>query len=85
MPLITDHLARCIRTLESSLTLYRQAEPESIDQEVFRNAIVKGYELAQETSFKLLKRVPETSDIAETNSTPRRSKIFSDSQPPTAS
>ena len=34
MPLITDHLARCIRTLESSLTLYRQAEPESIDQEV---------------------------------------------------
>ena len=53
MPLSTDHLARCIRTLESSLTLYRQAELESIDQEVFRNAIVKGYELAQETSFKL--------------------------------
>ena len=30
--------------------------PESIDQEVFRNAIVKGYELAQETAFKLIKR-----------------------------
>ena len=43
--------------LESSLVLYRQAEPESIDQEVFRNAIVKGYELTQETSFKLLNRV----------------------------
>ena len=57
MPLSTDHLARCIRTLESSLTFYRQAELESIDQEVFRNAIVKGNELAQETSFKLLKRV----------------------------
>jgi hypothetical protein len=36
--------------------MYRAATPESIEQEVFRNAIVKGYELAQETSFKLLKR-----------------------------
>lgn len=56
MILNTDHLNRCIRTLESSLALYRQAGPGSIDQEVFRNAIVKGYELTQETSFKLLKR-----------------------------
>jgi nucleotidyltransferase substrate binding protein (TIGR01987 family) len=52
----TDHLNRCIRTLESSLTLYQQAEANSIDQEVFRNAIVKGYELTQETAFKLIKR-----------------------------
>ena len=36
--------------------MYRQAEPDSIEQEVFRNAIVKGYELAQETALKLLKR-----------------------------
>ena len=57
MALSTDHLARCIRTLESSLALYRQTAPDSIEQEVFRNAIVKGYELTQETSFKLLKRV----------------------------
>lgn len=49
-----DHLRRCTRTLASSLALYRQTEPDSIDQEVFRNAIVKGYELAQETAFKLL-------------------------------
>lgn len=56
MTLNTDHLKRCISTLESSLAMYRKAAPESIDQEVFRNAIVKGYELAQETSFKLLKR-----------------------------
>jgi len=53
----TDHLDRCIRTLESSVARYGQAEPDSIDQEVFRNAIVKGYELTQETIFKLLKRV----------------------------
>jgi uncharacterized protein YutE (UPF0331/DUF86 family) len=56
MILNTDHLKRCIRTMQSSLTMYEQAEPESIDQEVFRNAIVKGYELTQETAFKLVKK-----------------------------
>lgn len=57
MPLNTDHLHRCIGTLESACKFYGQAEEGSIDQEVFRNAIVKGYELTQETAFKLLKRV----------------------------
>jgi len=52
----TDHLARCRQTLESSLLLFNKAEPESIDQEVFRNAIIKGYELSQETAFKLIKK-----------------------------
>ena len=57
MTLNTDHLKRCIQTLRSSLTFFEQAAPDSIDQEIYRNAIVKGYELAQETSFKLLKKV----------------------------
>ncbi len=52
----TDHLQRCIQTLQSSLRLYQAAEAGSIDQEVFRNAIVKGYELSQETTFKLLRK-----------------------------
>lgn len=52
----TDHLKRCIGTLESSLAFYQKVEADSIDQEVFRNAIVKGYELTQETAFKLVKR-----------------------------
>ena len=56
MNLNTDHLKRCIATLRSSLALYERADAHSIDQEVFRNAIVKGYELTQETSFKLLKK-----------------------------
>lgn len=51
-----DHLRRCIATLQSSLSLYQRADPDSIEQEVFRNAIVKGYELTQETAFKLLKK-----------------------------
>ena len=50
----SDHLVRCLQTLASSLAMYQRAEPGSIDQEVFRNAIVKGYELTQETAFKLL-------------------------------
>jgi len=56
MNLNTDHLKRCIQTLRSSLVFFEQTAPESIDQEIYRNAIVKGYELTQETSFKLLKK-----------------------------
>ena len=52
----TDHLVRCRQMLESSLDFYQQAEAGSIDQEIFRNAIIKGYELTQETAFKLLKK-----------------------------
>lgn len=50
------HLQRHMQTLASSLALYQQAEAGSIAQEVFRNAIVKSYELTQETAFKLLKK-----------------------------
>jgi len=56
MSLNTDHLQRCIQTLQSSVTLYREAAAGSVEQEVFRNAIVKGYELVQETSFKLIRK-----------------------------
>lgn len=52
----TDHLVRCIQTLESALTLYSGAAEDSVEQEVYRNAIVKGFELTQETAFKLLRR-----------------------------
>lgn len=50
------HLRRCIETLGYSLTLYRQAPAGDIQQEVFRNAIVKGFELTQEIAFKLLRK-----------------------------
>lgn len=56
MVLNTDHLTRCIQTLESALALYASACAGSIEHEVYRNAIVKGFELTQETSFKLLKK-----------------------------
>ena len=56
MTLNLDQLDRCVRTLESALAFYGQAESGSVNQEVFRNAIIKGYELTQETAFKLLRK-----------------------------
>ncbi len=56
MSLSTAHYARCIETLESSLSYLRQAEAESIDYEIFRNAVIKGFELTLETAGKLLRR-----------------------------
>lgn len=56
MNLNTDNLLRCIRTLESSLSMLNSAAEHSVDYEVFRNAVVKGFELTLETSGKLLRR-----------------------------
>ena len=59
MNLNTDHLLRRIQTLESSLDLLQKAQkthPGSIDYEVFRNAVVKGFELVLEISGKLLRK-----------------------------
>jgi nucleotidyltransferase substrate binding protein (TIGR01987 family) len=52
----TDHLLRCVQTLESSLALLGRAPADSIEFEIFRNAVVKGFELTLETSGKLLRR-----------------------------
>jgi len=56
MSLNTDHLGRCLQTLESSMELLQQSEPDSISYEIYRNATVKGFELALETAGKLLRK-----------------------------
>ncbi|MTW21938.1 nucleotidyltransferase substrate binding protein [Allochromatium palmeri] len=58
MTLNTDHLRNTLRALESAVARYQLAvaEHEDTDQEVFRMAIVKGFELTQEVCFKLIKR-----------------------------
>ncbi len=56
MSLNTDHLLRCIQTLESSLAMLNKAEEDTIDYEVYRNAVVKGFELVLETTGKLLRK-----------------------------
>ncbi len=56
MQFSTEHLSRCIQTLESSLVQLRRAPAGSIDYEVYRNAAVKGFELTLETAGKLLRK-----------------------------
>lgn len=56
MPLSTEHLNRCIETLESSLNHLHEASAGDVEYEVFRNASIKGFELALEASGKLLRK-----------------------------
>lgn len=51
-----EHLLQCIRTLELSLQRLENTDPKSIDYEVFRNAVIKGFEVTLETSGKLLRK-----------------------------
>jgi nucleotidyltransferase substrate binding protein (TIGR01987 family) len=71
MSLPTEHLLTTLQALAAALTRYRQAAAGSdpIDEELFRLAIVKGFELSQEICFKLLRRrlrdiVPGSSRLA---------------------
>lgn len=57
MTLNFDNLARCIQTLDRSLQHLEQSELGSDDYEVYRNAVIKGFELTLETSGKLLRKV----------------------------
>ncbi len=57
MKLNFDHLQRCSLTLERSLQSLAKAEAGSIDYEVFRNAVIKSFELTLETAGKLLRKV----------------------------
>jgi len=57
MKLNFDHLQRCSLTLERSLQSMAHADLGSIDYEVFRNAVIKSFELTLETAGKLLRKV----------------------------
>lgn len=57
MKLNFDHLQRCSETLDRSLESLTKAEPGSIDYEVFRNAVIKSFELTLETAGQLLRKV----------------------------
>jgi nucleotidyltransferase substrate binding protein (TIGR01987 family) len=60
MNLRTEHLARCLQTLEKSLEQLKRAPADSIDYEIYRNAVVKGFELTLETAGKLLRKAIKT-------------------------
>src|SRR5580700_2229518 len=56
MNLRTEHLARCLQTLEKSLEQLQRAPEDSIDYEIYRNAVVKGFDLTLETAGKMLRK-----------------------------
>lgn len=47
---------KCIDTLEKSYEMLMQAEENSIEYELYRNSLVKSFELTLEQSGKLLKK-----------------------------
>lgn len=56
MTINTEHLTRCIETLEKSYTLLKTVKQDSIDYEIYRNSLVKGFEMTLEQTGKLLKK-----------------------------
>lgn len=52
----TEYLERCILTLEKSYSMIKSAEEGSIDYEMYRNSLVKSFEMTLEQSGKLLRK-----------------------------
>lgn len=53
----TELLQRYILTLEKSYSMLQQVQEGTIDYELYRNSLVKGFEMTLEQSGKLLKKV----------------------------
>lgn len=56
MELNTEYLSRCIETLEKAYTLIQESKEGTVDYEMFRNSLVKGFEMTLERSGKLLRK-----------------------------
>ena len=52
----TEHLQKCIDTLNKSYSLIKTAQEGSIEHEMYRNALVKGFEMTLEQCGKLLRK-----------------------------
>lgn len=52
----TEYLERCLETLEKSYVMIKTAEEGSIDYEMYRNSLVKSFEITLEQSGKLLRK-----------------------------
>lgn len=52
----TEYLHRCLETLKKSYELLKQSQEDSIDYEMYRNSLVKAFEMSIEQSGKLLKK-----------------------------
>lgn len=56
MSINTEILEKCILTLEKSYETIKSTEEGSIDYEMYRNSLVKSFELTLEQAGKLLKK-----------------------------
>lgn len=52
----TEYLQKCIDTLEKSYEMIKSVEENSVEYEMYRNSLVKGFEITLEQSGKLLKK-----------------------------
>lgn len=52
----TEYLDRCLETLQRSYDFIQKAEIGSVEYEMYRNSLVKGFEMTLEQSGKLLKK-----------------------------
>ena len=52
----TEYLYRCIEILKKSYSLLKQSKEGSIDYEMYRNSLVKCFEMTIEQSAKLLRK-----------------------------
>ena len=53
----TEYLQKCIATLKKSYEMLLQTQDGTIDYELYRNSLVKGFEMTLEQSVKLLKKL----------------------------
>ena len=56
MSLNTEYSEKCLKTLERSYEMIKSAEKDTIDYEMYRNSLVKSFEMTLEQSGKLLKK-----------------------------
>lgn len=52
----TEYLQRCIDTLERSYDMIKTVQEDTVDYEMYRNSLIKSFEMTLEQSGKLLKK-----------------------------
>ncbi len=52
----TEYLEKCLKTLEKSYAMIKSTAKDTIDYEIYRNSLVKSFEMTLEQSGKLLKK-----------------------------
>ncbi|QCD52673.1 nucleotidyltransferase substrate binding protein [Campylobacter sp. RM16192] len=52
----TEHLAKSLEVLNKSYELIKQCNKDSVEYEIYRNSIIKGFEMTLEQSGKLLRK-----------------------------